>query len=132
MMVCAANITDSTVKYGAPMDRFSLVLLDVWREAGRHIEIHESASNIARLLAEHLPLARLFVRRLEAAPHAIETIAVGQIDHAATPPMGKTILTSARFKRLMAWGREGTVLHATADDKSGDLATMVPAEVADE
>src|SRR5207249_4639205 len=63
------------------VDRFSSVLLDVWREAGRHIEIRESASNIARLLAEHLPLAHLLVRRLDATHHALETIAVGQVEN---------------------------------------------------
>jgi transcriptional regulator with GAF, ATPase, and Fis domain len=111
------------------VDRFSAVLLDVWREAGRHIEIRESASTIARLLAEHLPLAQLLVRRFDATHHAVETIAVGQVDHSAPPSMGKTILTGARFKRLIAWGREGTVLQAAAGPKTGDLATMVPAEV---
>ncbi len=132
MMVYTISPTGSTVKYGPPMDDFSLVLLDVWRAAGRHIEIHESASNIARLLAEHLPLTQLVVRRFDVAQHVVETIAVGQLDHANPSPMAKTILTGARFKRLMAWGREATVLHATAGDKSGDLATMVPAEVTEE
>src|SRR5256885_1580964 len=115
-----------------PVDRFSAVLLNVWREAGRHIEIRESASNIARLLAEHLPLAQLLVRRLDATHHAVETIAVGQVEQTALPSLGKTLLTGARFKRLIAWGREGTVLHAAAGPKSGDLAMMVPAEVTGE
>src|SRR2546423_14200330 len=110
------------------VERFSAVLLDVWREAGRHIEIRESASNIARLLAEHLPLAHLLVRRLDATHHALETIAVGQVENGPSPPLGKTLLTSTRVKRLIAWGREGTVLHAAAGAKSGDLATIVPAE----
>src|SRR4029079_3104349 len=116
----------------ACMDRFSTVLLAVWSEAGRHIEIRESAANIARLLAEHLPLAQLLVRRFDATHNAVETIAVGQVDHSAQPSMGKTILTGARFKRLIAWGREGTVLQSESGTKNGDLAMMVPAEVTSE
>src|ERR1041384_3916645 len=111
------------------MDRFSTVLLDVWREAGRHIEIRESATTITQLLAEHLPLAQLLVRRFDATHNAVETIAVGQIDLAATPSMGKTLLNCPRFKRLIAWGREGPVLQAAAGQRNGDLATVVPAEV---
>jgi hydrogenase-4 transcriptional activator len=110
------------------VDRFSAVLLDVWREAGRHIEIRESASTIAKLLAEHLPLAQLLVRRFDATQQTIETIAVGQVDGAAPLPMAKTVVTSSRFKRLIAWGREGTVLQADGATKNGDLGTIVPAE----
>jgi hypothetical protein len=47
------------------MDRFREILLAVWREACQHIEIHESASGIAALLAEHIPLERLTVERID-------------------------------------------------------------------
>ena len=39
------------------MERFRDVLLDVWREACRHIEIAESTAAIAPMLAHHLPLS---------------------------------------------------------------------------
>jgi transcriptional regulator with GAF, ATPase, and Fis domain len=113
----------------SPVERFHAVLLAVWREAGRHIEIRESAGNIARLLAEHLPLAYLLVRRIDANHGTLETIAVGSSDHARLPTLAKTILSPAKFRRLTAWGREGTVLHAQAGAKSGDLATIIPAEI---
>ncbi|HMC10172.1 MAG TPA: sigma-54 dependent transcriptional regulator, partial [Pirellulaceae bacterium] len=111
------------------MERFQPVLLNVWREAGRHIEIRESAANIAKLLVEHLPLAYLLVRRMDGMHSALETITVGQVDSSPLPPMAKTLLPSARWKRLMAWGREGTVLHGPSGAKGGDLATIVPADV---
>ena len=53
------------------MDKFADVLLHVWQEAGRHLEMRESAANIASLLAEHLPLSCLFVRRLDLAHSAL-------------------------------------------------------------
>src|SRR5690554_5600268 len=54
-----ANKTVITVKYsGVPLlltamsaDRFHELLLDVWREACRHIEIEASTRTIARILA---------------------------------------------------------------------------------
>jgi hydrogenase-4 transcriptional activator len=114
------------------MERFHTVLLDVWREAGRHIEIRESAGNFARLLVEHLPLAYLLVRRLDSTHQTIETIAVGQAENASLASPSKTLLTSSRLRRLTAWGREGTVLHGPAGKRSGDLEAIVPAEVAGE
>jgi hydrogenase-4 transcriptional activator len=110
------------------VERFQAVLLDVWREVGRHIEIRESATNIVKLLAAHLPLNYLLVRRLDAAHGVLETIAVGQANGGALPAMAKTLLASARWKRLMAFCREGTVLHGESDTRAGDLATIVPAD----
>jgi transcriptional regulator with GAF, ATPase, and Fis domain len=109
------------------LERFHSVLLDVWREAGRHIEIRESARNIARLLSEHLPLAELLVRRLDANHLTLETIAGGSADGAAAPAAAKSLLTSSRMKRLIAWGREASVLHGQVGAKNGDLAAIIPA-----
>ena len=110
------------------MDRFQSVLLEVWREAGRHIEIRESAQNFAQLLGEHLPLAFLVVRRLDAGHHSLETIAIGSAQGGLIPPLSKTILPAAKLRRLNAWGREGTVLHGAAGVRSADLAVLVPAD----
>ena len=41
------------------MQRFRQILLEVWREACRHIEIGESTLTIARLLSRQLPLAQI-------------------------------------------------------------------------
>jgi hydrogenase-4 transcriptional activator len=111
------------------VERFHAVLLDVWREAGRHIEIRESAETIARLLVEHLPLAYLLVRRLDSTHQTLETIAVGLAEDVSLPMPGKTPLTSSRLRRLIAWGREGTVLHGHLSERIGELAAIVPAEV---
>ena len=58
-----------------PTEPFRDVLLEVWREAGRHIEIHESSATIAAMLERHLPLAALLVRRFDASGHALDTVA---------------------------------------------------------
>ena len=47
------------------MEPFTALLLDVWREACRHIEIAESTANIAQLLVPQMPMERLLVRRIE-------------------------------------------------------------------
>ena len=59
---------------------------------GRHIQIRESAGNVARLLREHLPLAYLLIRRLDGTHQSLETIAIGQAEGVPPPAMGKTML----------------------------------------
>jgi transcriptional regulator with GAF, ATPase, and Fis domain len=111
------------------MERFHGVLLDVWREACRHIEIRESAGNIAALLAKHLPLAFLLVRRIDQQHQSVDTVAVGQPEAGPFHTTARTECTPARFKHLLAWGRSGKVLHGERAKRSGDLALLVPSEV---
>jgi len=47
------------------VDRYRDVLLEVWREACRHIEIAESTATIDRIIARHLPISALLVRRID-------------------------------------------------------------------
>jgi hydrogenase-4 transcriptional activator len=114
------------------MHRFKSVLLDVWREAARHIEIRESAGNIAALLAEHLPLAYLLVRRLDAGHQSLETIAAGHGPESVPPTMARTMLSAARVRRFVAWGRGNRVFHGRTDLNSEDFLALVPAEVHDD
>jgi len=111
------------------LERFRNVLLDVWREACRHIEIHESASTLAPMLSQHLPLACLLVRRFDVPQHSLDTVAVGQPSAGFLPAATRTTLTLARFRRLMAWANAGELLHGQRPDRTGDLAALVPPEI---
>ena len=59
------------------LDAFQPTLTGMWREACRHIEISESAATIAKLLAEHMPIGQLLVRRVDRNRSCVETVAVG-------------------------------------------------------
>jgi transcriptional regulator with GAF, ATPase, and Fis domain len=111
------------------MERFHGVLLDVWREACQHIEIRESAANIATLLAKHFPLACLLVRRIDAQHQALVTVAVGQPNPGPFQAATRTDCTPARFKHLQSWAARSEVLHSQRAKRSGDLALLVPPEV---
>ena len=69
---------------------FSDVLLSVWREACRHIEIRESTASIAALLAEHLPIGCLLVRRLDVQHARLDTVALGPTDGGSLPTTSRT------------------------------------------
>ena len=59
------------------MQQFIELLLDVWREACRHIEIAASTANIAQLLESQMPMEWLLVRRIEKERAYVETVGVG-------------------------------------------------------
>ena len=111
------------------MERFHDVLLDVWREVGRHLEIRESAPTIAAMLAKHLPLACLLVRRLDGQHQALDTVALGQPVSQPLDVAARTSLTAAKYKRLLAWSQESELLHGQRLKRSGDLAVLVPSEI---
>ncbi|MCE5268212.1 MAG: sigma 54-interacting transcriptional regulator [Planctomycetaceae bacterium] len=61
------------------MEQFQDVLLSVWQEACRHIEIGEATANIAPMLVRHIPVEQVLVRRIDSVRSGLETVAVGHI-----------------------------------------------------
>ncbi len=59
------------------MDEYRTVLLEVWREACRHIDISRSTETIALLLAKEVPIAEVRVVQIDPARNCVETVAVG-------------------------------------------------------
>lgn len=89
------------------MDR-EQILVAVWREACRHIEISESAGAIAEVLRPHLPFDFLILRRLNPAETTLETVAVvprvpDWLGARVTP------LPRAAFSRVVEWCLQRTV-----------------------
>lgn len=111
------------------MERYGQLLLDIWREACRHIEINESATTIAKMLAEHLPLSAILIRRFDQQHQTIDTVALGQPVEQFLHATVKTISTPAKFKRVLTWAESGEILHGQRLKRAGDLAAVVPDEL---
>ncbi|MCC6207870.1 MAG: sigma 54-interacting transcriptional regulator [Gammaproteobacteria bacterium] len=88
------------------MDKFEHLLLDVWREVGRHMELTEAVDNITALLAPALPLSALEILHLDARRGDIETIAVGRRDGRPAAHGRRLGMTTMRFERLLEWMRQ--------------------------
>ena len=58
------------------MENVQQLLLSVWQEACRHIDISQSTTNIVSLLVEHIPVELVLVRRIDAI-HPCWNLAVG-------------------------------------------------------
>jgi transcriptional regulator with GAF, ATPase, and Fis domain len=92
------------------MTRFQPILLDVWREACRHIEIDESVERIFQLVSQELDLAALAVYRYEHERHedaaAFHLAASVGIHHDHFPG---SLRWTPRSGDLGRWQTEGTL-----------------------
>jgi hydrogenase-4 transcriptional activator len=101
-----------------------MLLLDAWREAGRHAAIGETTEWLAERVGRELPADALLVRRLDTPRLRLETVAVGACrPDAPVPAISRTELSPVQLEALVAWGRGGTVLRG---GRSGVLGTVVP------
>lgn len=89
----------------------SSVLLAVWREACRHIEIGESTDNIARILAERMPIGQILVRHFDPKRPSLETVAVGAMGASSRAAPARTECTPAQLRQLQEWSSRGQLLH---------------------
>jgi transcriptional regulator with GAF, ATPase, and Fis domain len=108
------------------MERFAPILLDVWRECGRHIEIEESLARAAELLAERLPFDAAIVRRLDAARGVVETVALEARRKNALPSATREALEPAQLEALLEWAHAGRIVHARARILGDRVPGLVP------
>ena len=108
------------------VERFSGLLLDVWRECCRHIEIDESVARGAGLLHDRLPFEWLLVRRLDASRALLETVAAAGRRAGASSPAARSTLTAPELESLVAWAKSGRTVHERARALAERLHGLVP------
>jgi len=111
------------------MERYHRVLLDVWREACRHIEISVATSTITGLLVRDLPVRHVLVRRVDLAHSLLETVAVGTVDRGRVPTRDRAECTAAQMQRLTAWCAAGRLLRRGDGGAVHGLPSIVPGDV---
>lgn len=111
------------------MERFTTLLLDIWREACRHIEIGEAVDRMAPLLAKRLPIEWILVRKLDLAHGVVETVAAGACRSILPPSHGKAQIDAAQLESLAAWCRAGQIAGDAAEALSARLPGLLPPEV---
>ena len=104
------------------------LLLNIWREACRHIRIGESTGAIAGLLAERMPMAELLVRRIDVTKNCLETVAAGSSEVSHPIDGVRTVWDSADTQQVVAWCKLRRCTRGnTADGLKGALRLMLPA-----
>jgi transcriptional regulator with GAF, ATPase, and Fis domain len=107
------------------MEQFQKVLLNVWQEACRHIEIGESTANIAAILARHIPVEQVLVRRIDSVRSGLETSAAGCEESGRHHLEARTNCSPAELQSLLEWSRRGKVSQRCGGEAAvGDFALL--------
>ncbi len=92
------------------MNQFRELLLDVWREACRHIEITQSTGTIAGFLAPHFPIEHIVVRRIDPQRSCVETVAIGPLPCGRGGGDARNECQPGQMETILEWCRAGKVL----------------------
>lgn len=104
------------------------LLLSIWREVCRHIEIDEAIDRIAQQMADHVPADLILVRRLDLSRALLETVAEGA---SATKPRvalsRRTAIAPRDLPEMLAWCRAGIVTRGRAGSPDALARSIIPA-----
>lgn len=99
----------------------------LWREVCQHLKLEESVQRVFSILAEHVGLSALVIRRLERDPMRLVTVAVGAPEGAAQPrswPARSELnaVSAAELNKLLRQARPTII----APGESALSGTVVP------
>ncbi len=97
------------------MEQHSRLLLSVWREACRHIEIAEAIDLITPLVLDQLPLDQLLLRVIEVDRGAVDTVAATSREDKPPAARLRTQLKPEGIERLLGWCRRGQIICDSAE-----------------
>jgi len=110
---------------GHTMELFNTILLDVWREACRHIQITESLPSITAMLIEHLPLHQVVIRRIDSKNLDIHTIAAG-VPGCAEGICHTTSIPGHDINALSQWAAKKKLLRDTGHAANNMRRLLLP------
>jgi transcriptional regulator with GAF, ATPase, and Fis domain len=113
-------------KIGGAMERFAPLLLDIWREVGRHIEIGEAVARCTPLLARRVPIDQVLVRRIDAAHAGVETVAAARAEGGEESPHTRDSLSPAALQEIIAFCQRGKPARGSAATLMRRLSGALP------
>ncbi len=109
------------------MKKFQPVLLSVWQEACRHIEINELVQKIAPMLQNDIPVDQVMIRRIDSSEGFLDTVALGFTDPQHIQPPTHSSCSKEGLKKLLKWcGRGEVFLHRADDPAQTPPLTVLP------
>lgn len=105
------------------------VLLELWREVGRHLELGESVDRLLELFRLVLPADLLILRRLDTKRGSIETIAAAAAGEQPLPQTVRCACAGANLQRIRSWASRNELRQDDASILQDDLPGLVPSGV---
>lgn len=107
------------------VQRTSQLLLDIWREACRHIEIDEFLRTVSPSLVRHAPIDQIIVRRFDRETASLVHVAAAPTLDGEHPPGERHEYPPADFKQLLRWGASDRIV-TRGKRLTGILGLLVP------
>lgn len=89
------------------MERYTTLLLAVWREVCKHVELSESLDQTFAPIARRVPVQRLLIRRLDLQRSTLETLAISDASGQARLGQTRAALQGNEAEELLGWCRQG-------------------------
>lgn len=105
------------------------LLLNVWREVCRQVELAESISRLAVLVRREIPADIVGVRRLVPDETLVETVALGSSGEMPLPRQARTVCGEGDVDRAMAWARRGQILEGSTRDAGSLFRLLAPLDM---
>jgi transcriptional regulator with GAF, ATPase, and Fis domain len=99
--------------------------LALWQGVSRHLDIGESTATAAALVAQHVPIRSLAIRRLDAEHHRVRLVAQWP-DDTTRGSAHEIQLTDAEWRRLDRWWRQRVAFQrAGGSDKAASICNLL-------
>lgn len=106
------------------------LLLFVWQEAGRHINIQESISVICETLVQRMSLDGVLIRTLDFEKATTEILASAFRSENSKHGVSKSVINQPHIKKLKEWLQSGEIVHIKSDVEPAPFITsLVPGEL---
>jgi transcriptional regulator with GAF, ATPase, and Fis domain len=102
------------------------LILSVWREVGRHLDLPELMERLFPRLSQELPLSALLVRHVDLAAGCVETLASGIPVGAIDTPRARADLASDHLQSVLRWCRAATATYGRAAADAAGVSLLAP------
>lgn len=114
------------------MKQSTRLLLEIWREVCRHLEIGDSLERVASPIARRMPMKLLLIRHLDVQRSLVETVASWCRRPRQTLPPLQSVCRSDDLQRLLIWCKQEQIFRGSATEANRQLPGLVPANLAGE
>ncbi len=108
------------------MEKYATLLLDVWREVGRHLEIEESIDRIVPHLLRRLPFEWMLIRQLDLDRGRVETLVRAPGRDGPEELLGIAEPGEKAMEGLLAWWRMGRPARLAVETARRRLPGLLP------
>ena len=108
------------------MEKHAGILLEIWREVGRHLEVDQSIDRILPLLSRRIPFESLLIRQIDPERGRVETLVRAPSREGTDSLLSVTEPGQKEVKRLVAWWRAAAPARLSVEAATRKLPGLVP------